>query len=236
MSEQGWAVSRVDDIERHGLPRANWLPIRSEFEVRGFDVYGWEAREPGAEVIGTHHGAGKEELYVVLRGHATFVVDSHELEAPAGTLVFVSDPTLQRAAVARETGTMVLAVGGTPAEPFALRAWEYSAKGVALLHQGDIQGACEVLSRGADLHPAAGGLLYNLACAESLLGDRERAVGHLRRAIAIEEGLRERARTDSDFDRIRADAAFSDLVGGAEGAVMAVDPGSPTSAEPGSTS
>src|SRR5437763_630600 len=57
---------------------------------------------------------GHEELYVVTRGYATFVVGGDELEAPAGTVVFVKDPTLTRRAVARVRGTTVVAVGQKP--------------------------------------------------------------------------------------------------------------------------
>ena len=38
------------------------------------------------------------------------------LDAPAGSLVFISDPALRRQAVAEEAGTLVLAVGGSPGE------------------------------------------------------------------------------------------------------------------------
>jgi tetratricopeptide (TPR) repeat protein len=55
-------------------------------------------------------------------------------------------------------------------------------------------------------------VLFNLACAESLLGRADDAIDHLRRSIAIDESFRELAQTDSDFDPIRDDSRFRELV------------------------
>jgi hypothetical protein len=41
-------------------------------------------------------------------------LDGEEFDAPAGTLVFVRDPSVHRHAVAVEAGTEVLAFGGDP--------------------------------------------------------------------------------------------------------------------------
>jgi uncharacterized Ntn-hydrolase superfamily protein len=46
-------------------------------------------------------------------------------------------------------------------------------------------------------------VLYNLACFESLAGDREDALAHLRRAVALDASYRELAASDSDFDPMR---------------------------------
>jgi hypothetical protein len=51
---------------------------------------------------------------VVLRGRASFELDGQELDAPAGTFVLVSDPSVYRRAVAAEPDTAVLALGGPP--------------------------------------------------------------------------------------------------------------------------
>jgi hypothetical protein len=56
---------------------------------------------------------GHEEVYVVLRGRATFTLDGEALDAPAGTFVRV-EPGVHRHAVAAEPGTAVLALGGRP--------------------------------------------------------------------------------------------------------------------------
>ena len=66
---------------------------------------------------------GHEELFAVASGHALFTVDGNEIDAPAGTLVFVRDPAVIRSARATVDGTALLAVGGR-AGPFAISRWE----------------------------------------------------------------------------------------------------------------
>ena len=55
--------------------------------------------------------------------------------------------------------------------------------------------------------------LYNLACCESLAGRTDEALEHLRQAIELMDGMREYAKSDSDLDAIRKEAAFEELVG-----------------------
>lgn len=56
-------------------------------------------------------------------------------------------------------------------------------------------------------------LFYNVACCESLAGETDGAVEHLRQAIDVWDGCREMAKHDSDFDAIREEPAFQALVG-----------------------
>ena len=57
-------------------------------------------------------------------------------------------------------------------------------------------------------------LFYNLACCESLAGRSAEAVEHLRRAIEMWDGCRDMAKQDSDFQPVREEPAFKELVGG----------------------
>jgi len=61
-------------------------------------------------------------------------------------------------------------------------------------------------------YPDEGYLLYNVACCESLAGRSDDAIAHLRHAIALWDGCREMAAGDSDFDPIRDEPAFRELV------------------------
>jgi Flp pilus assembly protein TadD len=54
--------------------------------------------------------------------------------------------------------------------------------------------------------------LYNLACLAALQGRVRDAVAPLRMAIAMNPAFRDAARSDPDFDRIRADEPFREVV------------------------
>jgi hypothetical protein len=51
-------------------------------------------------------------------------VDGRELDAAAGTLVFVRDPALVRSARATVDGTAILAIGGPAGARFEVSRWE----------------------------------------------------------------------------------------------------------------
>jgi tetratricopeptide (TPR) repeat protein len=200
------------------LPKAGryWRAIRRPLGIRSFGVNAFVAEEPRDPIVNEHDETrtGHEELYVVLAGEATFTVAGEELVAPAGTLVFVRDPTANRAAVAREAGTAVLAVGARPGVVFEPSAWEVWADVHPLYEAGEYARAVELLVAELDRRPDEPGLLYNLACCESLGGDRQRALEHLEAAIDLDGSLRELARSDTDFDPIRDDTRFAGLVAG----------------------
>jgi tetratricopeptide (TPR) repeat protein len=74
----------------------------------------------------------------------------------------------------------------------------------------------EAADKGRELieaYPEQGDLYFNVACCESLAGRTADAVEQLRQAIGMWEGFRELAKQDSDFDPIRSEPAFEELVG-----------------------
>ena len=83
-----------------------------------------------------------------------------------------------------------------------------------LLDAGRYAEAADMGRELIEARPDQGYLYYNVACCESLAGETADAVEHLRQAIDIWEGCREMAKTDSDFDPIRNEPAFEELVGG----------------------
>ena len=155
-----------------------------------------------------HTDGGQEELYVVVAGHATFAVAGEEVDAPAGTLVFVRDPALRRAAVAHEAGTTLLCVGGRPGQPFRISTWEYSRRAQARVEAGDPEAAVRIMEEVYEERPDDARTLYDLACFESLAGHREDALAHLRQAVERDPSMREFAPDDHDLDPIRDDPAF----------------------------
>ena len=75
----------------------------------------------------------------------------------------------------------------------------------------------EAADRGLELieaRPDQPYLYYNVACCESLAGRTADAIEHLHRAIDMWDGCRDMAKDDSDFDPIRAETAFAELLGG----------------------
>jgi hypothetical protein len=108
------------------LVEADWKPVRHHLGITAFGTNAYVARAEGQLVIEEHSegSEGHEELYVVAAGRATFTVAGEEIDAPAGTLVAVTDPAIVRGAVAREPGTTVFVVGAPAGAPFAPRNWE----------------------------------------------------------------------------------------------------------------
>jgi tetratricopeptide (TPR) repeat protein len=147
-------------------------------------------------------------VYIVIRGRVTFTVGGENIDAPAGTIVFIREPTLGRVAIAETDDALVLAVGNAAGRAYEPSAWETSFAAAPLLDQGRYDEALALFDEGLREHPGNPSLLYNLACAEARAGRKKDAIAHLREAIAGGERFAERARTDPDFDAIRDDPAF----------------------------
>ena len=203
-----YRVARLDELERIAVAGVVWRPIRRPLGVRSFGVNAYEAESVGGHVIEPHDetgsGAGKhEELYVVLRGRATFTVAGETIDAPAGTLVFVPDLTARREAVAAEPGTTVLAVGAPAANAYPTSPFEYWFAAEPAYRAGDYARAIEVAGAGLRDWPDHPVLHYQLACYRSLAGDREEAIAHLKRAFAGDPRTRGWAAGDGDLDAVR---------------------------------
>ena len=195
-----------------------WAAVRSHFDIQSFGVNAYVAERDGVELIGEHDELGErsgkhQELYFVSAGQATFTVNGDEIDAPAGTFVFVRDLAAKRKAVADEAGTTVVIVGGRPGEAFTPSPWERTAKGLVHFANKDYEQAAKVYGQLLEETPEDAGLLYNLACAESLLGRKDDALGHLRRSVELDDDFRQNAREDPDFDAIRGEAEFSAIAG-----------------------
>ena len=133
----------------------------------------------------TEEGTGHEELYFVARGSATFTLEDESFHAPAGTYVFLPDPTMRRHATADEPGTTVLSFGGWRDRPFhGLRL------GVALPRQGrsatqDPQGARKLYEEALASDQDSQWAHYDFACWHALYGEEQEARRLLDRAIEL---------------------------------------------------
>lgn len=219
MSEQPFQVATFEEIGITTIPgRSTWSLVRTHFDIEAFGVNAWTAHEAGQQVISEHDemGAGTrqhEELYVVVKGRATFMVDGKEFDAPAGTMVFVRDPGVRRGAVAAEAETRVLAIGGQRGVGFEPSPWELSAPAMTYWQTEEFDKAIAHLSGVLERNPDNVGVLYNLACAEARNGEAGSALDHLRRAVALQASTAESAATDEDFESLRENPEFKALVG-----------------------
>jgi tetratricopeptide (TPR) repeat protein len=207
-----YTVARLAEIAEVDDGRCPFRPIRLHFGIRSFGVNAWTAREAGDRIINEHDEAGEdEELYVVQSGRATFELDGERVDAPAGTFVFAR-PGVKRTAYAEERETTILALGGTPGQAYEPGGWELWAPFNRLYMEGRYEEAADRARELAGAHPEYAGLLYNLACCESLAGRTADAIEHLRLAIGSSERYRSFAEHDSDFDPIREEPEFQALV------------------------
>jgi mannose-6-phosphate isomerase-like protein (cupin superfamily) len=211
-------VATLAEMEIPTSQALRWATVRAHMGIEAFGVNAWTADEAGKEVIAEHDEVGgsaarHEELYVVLNGRARFTVESEEFDASPGTMVFVRDPAAKRKAVAAEPETTVLAIGAKAGEAFTPSQWERSAPAFGFFATKEYDKAYEALAAAHEQYPDDAGVLFNLACAESLLGRSDDAIAHLEQSIAGQERFREAARNDSDFEPIREDPRFAKLVG-----------------------
>jgi len=201
-----YEVTSLDRLATPAIPgQAQWHTIRRTLGVSSFGINAWTATEDGGQIIGEHDeagGEGHEELYLVLGGRATFTLEGEEVDAPAGTLVHVSDPTVKRAAVG-ESGTTILVVGAKPGEAFTPSTWERSAEALRFWPTEEWDRAVEVLEGHLAETPEHAGTHYNLACAHARAGRADIAVEHLGKAIALQQSFAELAARDDDLVSVR---------------------------------
>jgi tetratricopeptide (TPR) repeat protein len=84
--------------------------------------------------------------------------------------------------------------------------------GVFLHNRGEFEEALKFLRQAAEIHPRNDHVLYCLAATAARAGDTPAAVKALGSAIAVSSDNRALARGDSDFDPIRDDEEFVELV------------------------
>ena len=135
-----------------------------------------------------------------------------KVDAPAGTLVF-APPRTKRTASAKEPGTTIIALEGTPGHAYDARGWELWAPLAPLYEAGEYVEVADRLSALVAASPQYPMLFYNLDCCESLCGRTTDALEHLRRAVEMSEEFRDSAQDDSDLEPIRHEPVFQQLVG-----------------------
>jgi tetratricopeptide (TPR) repeat protein len=204
---EGAHVITIDEVE--SLPviggELQWHPLRHTLGIRAFGMNAYTAASAGDLVVEEHTetSLGHEEVYVVLTGRATFVLDGEEFDAPAGTIVHLADPAIKRVAHATQDGTRVLAVGGPPDAAYEPSPWEPAFRAEALARASDPEGAVAIVRESLEQHPDNPSVLYNTACFEAMAGYHDDAMAHLKRAIELRPQALEWAQADDDLASLR---------------------------------
>jgi tetratricopeptide (TPR) repeat protein len=200
----GYEVASLTDVESLPGPGSlRWTPLRKHFGITAFGINAYTATEAGQDVVEEHseERLGHEEMYVVVSGRATFVLGGDEVEVPAGSVVFLRDPSVKRFARAEEPGTTVLAIGGKPGR-HEVSAWEYFFAAYAVADEDPARALAEIDAGLAELpeHPP---LLYHRACINAKAGRLDEARAELERALELDPELQKWADEDEDLAPLR---------------------------------
>ena len=203
---KGYEIAHVDELDALPVNSGEfvWRPVRRRFGITAFGTNAYTAEKAGQRVIEEHaESDGHEEMYVVLRGRATFTLGDEEVDAGPGTLVYVR-PGTRRGAIAAEDGTAVLAVGAKPGVVFEPSLWEDVFAAYTYAEQGDLERGRTLVAAAIERAPDAWQGFYNSACIEARFGDPDHAVEQLRRSLELDhEATTAAAENDSDLDSIR---------------------------------
>jgi len=208
---EGWQSVHLDEIEPITVVGGlQWRPVRRTLGIEAFGVNAYVAPNAGDDVVEKHSEASlrHEEVYVVLAGRATFTLGTATVDAPAGTMVFIRDPEVERHARAEEPGTTVLAIGGRPGEAYAPSPWEWYFYAERFRPGEDWDEAIAFLEEGTERFPDHAGMLYALGCFEALAGRVDDALAHVRHAVELHPGFLDWAQKDDDLASIRDRPGF----------------------------
>jgi tetratricopeptide (TPR) repeat protein len=193
-----------------------YIRLRRDLDIGAFGGYAIRAESGDLVRERTANGPAAdahEELYVVVDGHATFMVDGQEIDAPAGTAIFVRDVEAKRSAVTKDSSATVLVVSGRRGQAWRPTPGEATEEFWPLYEGRDYEGALKVVEQVLEEYPGNPLAHYNVACMSSLLGRQEDALENLGAALAGHPDYAENARTDDDFAPLREDPRFKELVG-----------------------
>lgn len=213
--DAGYEILSIDDLDRYTTTQGSQVlrPLRRRLGFRPFGVNVWVGESAGDHVIEPHREAdGTEELYVVVRGRASFTVAEETFDAPAGTLVHLPPATF-REAIAQEPGTTVLAMGANEGQAFTPSAWEDFFVAYAELRAGNPERGRAAMLAALERQPDEWQGHFNAACFEALAGETDAAIEYLQRAAELDRReVRRYAPDDSDLDSIRDDPRYAEIL------------------------
>jgi tetratricopeptide (TPR) repeat protein len=219
-ANQGYVFATLDELEpaprlAPGAPDdgRQRFDVRRRFEITSFGVQAFRAPQ-GVDVVREHSENflgedGQEELYIVMNGAATFEIDGETIEAPAGSLVQIR-PAAPRKAVAKDDGTTILVVGGTPGKAYEPAPPE-AGEAYRAYDAGDFETAIAKQRIVIEKRPEDAVAHFNAGCFAARAGLADDAFEHLGRAMQINERIKELIESDEDLDSIREDQRFGPL-------------------------
>jgi mannose-6-phosphate isomerase-like protein (cupin superfamily) len=198
MAKQGWIAAGLDDVE--AVPWRGtelvWRPVRAALGARVAGISAYTADTLGQELVEDHvedaDGRGHEEVYLVVRGRARFLLAGEELDAPAGTFVCVA-PHVRRSATAVEAPAAVVVIGGEPDYEPAASEWIERARP---WFRDDPGRARKLLDELAEEQPGSAAVSFAEALFAAARGELEDARSHLDEAIRRAPGARDFARRE----------------------------------------
>ena len=212
----GYQVLSLDDLDRLKSTdgELTLLPLRRTTGFRPFGVNAWLGARAGDRIIERHREQdGDEELYVVVRGRATFTLGDETFDAPSGTLVHATPGTL-REAFAADDDTIVLAVGAKPGKAWQPAPWEDFYVAFAHRAAGRVDEGRAIVADTLARHPGTWQGPYNAACFEALEGDDDAAFAHLNTAFErAPTTIAKYAPQDGDLTRLHSDPRWQELFG-----------------------
>jgi quercetin dioxygenase-like cupin family protein len=110
----GYTIKRIDEFEEmEGSGGATWRLARKTLgaEAFGFNVVDIEA---GGQIPAHDHtGDNQEEVFIILEGDGTLIIDGEEHEAPAGTFCRLA-PEVNRTIQNKSDSTVRALLIGVP--------------------------------------------------------------------------------------------------------------------------
>jgi tetratricopeptide (TPR) repeat protein len=200
-------VVHLDQIEDIPVADIHFRPVRRTLGITAFGINGYTAHA-GERVIEEHDetgsgSGGHEELYLVVAGAATFELDGREVDAPAGTLVFVPDRATRRGAMATAPSTTIVVIGGRPGAGLPTSPFEHWFAAQPAYDAGRYGEAEQIVKAGLEEHPGHAVMHAQLACYTALDGRPDEAMEHLEIALEGNPSLAAWANVDDDLVALR---------------------------------
>ena len=177
MSER-WSSLRIDEVPPITVAgKLQWRPIRRTLPIGATrDQRLHAADNAGDDVVERHSGAsGREEIYVVLTGRASFELN-RSTRPPGRSSSFAT-----RSCVATRgplSPGRRCSQWGKPGEPYAPSAWEWYFEAERFRDPLDTEAALRLMDEANERFPDHLGVVYSTACWLALAGREEEALSN----------------------------------------------------------